>query len=240
MTTGLNCVVLNYNNADILAESVPLLLADQLKVVVVDNGSDDGSREFIENRRELLAICNEQNMGSSVGRNQGIDQCKGDVLLLDSDVLYIPGSFAYLRSVGEQTKAACAGFHHYTYTRDKEKAWNDLSSKRIKPSASNFAYTHYGFFRHDVFEKCRFDENFGVGWGYEDDDLSRQMLLHGMTSACVRWRYYHRKKSSVSNLASRGLSARLAERRRYYCAKWGLEKAYGRPPGPTSSITADS
>jgi glycosyltransferase involved in cell wall biosynthesis len=229
VTAGWNCVVLNYNNADILAESVPLLIADQLKIVLVDNGSDDGSREYIESQSGVLAICNEKNLGSSVGRNQGIDRCDGDLLLLDSDILYIPGSFAFLRSVSEQTGAACAGFHHYTYTRDKEKAWQDLCSRRINYLPSNFAYTHYGFFRRDVFEKCRFDESFGVGWGYEDDDLTYQMRQHGMACTCVRWRYYHRKKSSVSNLASRGHSARMAERRKYFCAKWGLENAYAQP-----------
>ena len=49
MTSELSCVVLNYNNGDILADNVPLLLADRLRVVVVDNGSDDGSREYLEN-----------------------------------------------------------------------------------------------------------------------------------------------------------------------------------------------
>jgi GT2 family glycosyltransferase len=229
MTERLNCVVLNYNNADILAESVPLLIADELKIVVVDNGSDDGSREYLENQPGILAICNRKNLGSSVGRNQGIDQCDGDVLLLDSDILYIAGSFEFLRSISKQTGAACAGFHHYTYTRERKNAWNDLSSRRVKSSPSNFAYTHYGFFRGDVFEKCRFDEKFGVGWGYEDDDLTYQMRKYDMTFTCVRWRYYHRKKSSVFNLVSRGYSARLVERRKYFCAKWGLENAYGKP-----------
>jgi GT2 family glycosyltransferase len=222
----LNCVVLNYNNADILAESIPLLVADKLGVVVVDNGSDDGSREYLKNRSDVLAICNEENLGSSVGRNQGIARCEGDMLLLDSDIIYIPGSFAWLRAISAQTSAECVGFHHYTYTRDKKEAWNDLGSRCVKPLAGNFAYTHYGFFRHDVFEKCRFDEQFGVGWGFEDDDLTYQMRQHGMTFACVRWRYYHRKKSSVFNLSKRGYGARLAERRKYFCAKWGLKKAY--------------
>jgi GT2 family glycosyltransferase len=239
MTSGLNCVVLNYNNVDILAESIPLLLADQLRVVVVDNGSDDNSRDYIENRPGVLAICNETNLGSSVGRNQGINLCDGDLLLLDSDIIYIPGSFACLRSISEQTGAACTGFHHYTYTRDKGKAWRDLGSRRVKPLPGNFAYTHYGFFRRVVFEKCRFDENFGVGWGFEDDDLTYQMRRHGMTFACVRCRYYHRKKSSVVNLAKRGQSARLKERRTYFCAKWGLQRAYS-PLKKSSSANADS
>jgi O-antigen biosynthesis protein len=227
----LNCVVLNYNNADILAETVPLLLADRLRIVVVDNGSDDGSREYLESQADVIAICNEENLGSSVGRNQGIDRCEGDVLLLDSDIMYVSGSFALLRSIGERTGAACTGFHHYSYTRDKTKAWTDLQSRRVKPLPGNFAYTHYGFFRREVFERCRFDENFGVGWGFEDDDLTYQMRQHGMTFACVRWRYFHRKRSSVFNLGKRGHSARLKERRDYFCAKWGLDRAYAPPRG---------
>jgi len=34
---------------------------------------------------------------SSVGRNMLIRESQGDILLLDSDILYIPGSFAYLK-----------------------------------------------------------------------------------------------------------------------------------------------
>ena len=60
-----NCVVINYNNLDILCESIPLLLADGLGVVVVDNGSDDGSREYLAGCKGILAILNDDNLGSS-------------------------------------------------------------------------------------------------------------------------------------------------------------------------------
>jgi glycosyltransferase involved in cell wall biosynthesis len=217
-----NCVVINYNNVDVLRETLPLLLADGLKVVVVDNGSDDGSREYLQDRDDILPILNEANLGSSIGRNQGIDQCEGEIMLLDSDILYIPGSFTYLSNLRTQQGAACAGFHHYTYTRVREKAWSDLTTKPPKVVPGHFAYTHYGVFRSDVFRTCRFDENFGVGWGFEDNDLTLQMRALDMEFVCARGKYYHRKKSSVVNLKSRGQSSRFGERLVYFRKKWGL------------------
>ena len=86
-----NCVVINYNNLDILSQSIPLMRADGLKVVAVDNASDDGSREYLAQCEGILAILNDENLGSSTARNQGLDHCQGDVMLLDSDILYIPG-----------------------------------------------------------------------------------------------------------------------------------------------------
>jgi len=223
-----NCVVLNYNNLDILRESIPLLLADGLNVVVVDNASDDGSREYLANRDDILTILNDENLGSSTGRNQGLDKCVGEIMLLDSDVLYIPGSFAYLSKLREEHAAACAGFHHYTYTRVREEAWPDLISKRPRVVPGTFAYTHYGVYSSDVFQKCRFDENFGTGWGFEDNDLTFQMTALGMKFICSRVKYYHRKKSSVALLTSRGHSSRFGARLKYFREKWGIETVHPR------------
>ncbi|HUA61170.1 MAG TPA: glycosyltransferase [Verrucomicrobiae bacterium] len=221
-----NCVVINYNNLDILSESIPLLLADGLRVVVVDNGSDDGSREYLASCQGILAILNDQNRGSSTARNQGLDHCHGDVLLLDSDILYIPGSYAYLAELSRSAGVACAGFHHYTYTRVKEDAWPDLVTKKPKVVRGTFAYTHYAFFQAEVFRKCRFDENFGIGWGFEDNDLTFQMNALGMKSICARATYFHRKKSSVEHLKSRGQSSRFGARLKYFRTKWGIARIH--------------
>lgn len=217
-----NCVVLNYNNLDILSESVPLLLADGLRVVVVDNASDDGSAEYLARQSGIDCILNRENLGSSTGRNQGIDRCAGNIMLLDSDILYIPGSYAYLLDLCDRTGAACAGFHHYSYTHEKEKAWRQLDCHRPRVVVGHFAYTHYGVFRAGVFDQCRFDENFGIGWGFEDNDLTFQMNALDMTFACARAKYFHRKKSSVANLKRRGHGSRVGERLKYFRSKWGI------------------
>jgi glycosyltransferase involved in cell wall biosynthesis len=239
-----NCVVINYNNLDILCETIPLLMADGLGVVVVDNASDDGSREYLAGCPGILAILNDDNLGSSTARNQGLDHCQGDVLLLDSDILYIPGSFAYLASLSRESGMACAGFHHFTYTRVKEEAWRDLVGKRPKTVPTEFAYTHYGYYRAEAFQKCRFDENFGTGWGFEDDDLTYQMRVFNMASICVRAKYFHRKKSSVAHLKSRGLSSRIGPRLKYFRTKWGISKIHPertrRKAGPRSGAAEEA
>jgi glycosyltransferase involved in cell wall biosynthesis len=227
-----NCVVINYNNLDILSQTIPLLLADGLGVVVVDNASDDGSRAYLAGCEGILAILNDENLGSSTARNQGIDHCKGDVMLLDSDILYIPGSFAYLAELSRTSGSACAGFHHFTYTRVKEEAWPDLISRRPRIVPGTFAYTHYGYFQAEVFRRCRFDENFGIGWGFEDNDLTYQMRAHDMESICARAKYFHRKKSSVTHLKSRGQSPRFGARLQYFRAKWGISRIHPRRSRP--------
>lgn len=59
------------------------------ELICVDNGSVDGTREFIKNNyKRIKLIENDKNLGSSKARNQGIDLAVGKwVLTLDSDVV---------------------------------------------------------------------------------------------------------------------------------------------------------
>jgi fructose-bisphosphate aldolase/2-amino-3,7-dideoxy-D-threo-hept-6-ulosonate synthase len=56
-------------------------------IIVVDNGSRDGTVEFIKKHYpRVLLIENKQNLGACKGRNQGIEVSKGEwILFLDCD-----------------------------------------------------------------------------------------------------------------------------------------------------------
>ena len=43
-------------------------------IVLVDNGSTDGTREFLASRPELKVISNEKNLGCSAAWNQGVEK----------------------------------------------------------------------------------------------------------------------------------------------------------------------
>ena len=67
------------------------------EVIIVDNGSNDGTKEFVE--KQLYVYNNlrynrlENNLGISKGKNIGINLSKGDyILLLDADIIPVMDS----------------------------------------------------------------------------------------------------------------------------------------------------
>lgn len=68
-------VVLNYNGRELLEQYLPSVLAStygNAEVVVVDNGSDDGSVAFLrEQFPEVTVVANDENVGFCRGNNAG-------------------------------------------------------------------------------------------------------------------------------------------------------------------------
>lgn len=90
---AVSAVVLNRDGVDHLRRLLPGLEAtayDDLEVVVVDNGSTDGSLAELDrwaSRLELTVVRNEDNRSFSEGCNQGVAAANGElVLLLNNDV----------------------------------------------------------------------------------------------------------------------------------------------------------
>jgi Glycosyl transferase family 2 len=73
-----------------LAQSHPLT-----RVIVVDDGSDDGSRELLERYRDRVEIVLKENGGQASALNAGVERCRGDVVIfLDADDLLHPQAAA--------------------------------------------------------------------------------------------------------------------------------------------------
>lgn len=92
-------VIPNWQGRILLKKNLPKVLAlGADEVVVVENGSTDGSLELIQNLKfesqnynsKLRIVVNEANLGFARGVNQGIEAASGDVvILLNTDV--VPG-----------------------------------------------------------------------------------------------------------------------------------------------------
>lgn len=90
----LSVVVLSYNRIDELRKNLPKLckssIANGFELIVVDNSSGDGSREFLEGLAIeyscLKLICNDSNLGVAGGRNAGWRNATRDFILnIDDD-----------------------------------------------------------------------------------------------------------------------------------------------------------
>ena len=97
----ISAVVVNWNGKHYLDECLEALLAQSQtgdEVILVDNHSDDGSREFVAGRFPSVRIVDTgANLGPAAARNVGLRSARhSTVLLLDNDVVLAPGALAKL------------------------------------------------------------------------------------------------------------------------------------------------
>ena len=97
-------VILNMNTCALLRQCVESIrkYTDRgtYELIVVDNGSTDGSVPWIVAQPDIRYIINEQNEGFPKGCNQGMAIARGtEILLLNSDVIVTPLWLSNMREV---------------------------------------------------------------------------------------------------------------------------------------------
>jgi GT2 family glycosyltransferase len=98
-------VVVNWNGKHLLNDclkSLQLQLFDDFETIVVDNGSSDGSVEFVrEHYPEVQILALPRNLGFCGGNNEGIRRSRGDwLVLLNNDTEVVSG---YLSAIDQAT-----------------------------------------------------------------------------------------------------------------------------------------
>jgi GT2 family glycosyltransferase len=131
---------------------------DNFEIIVVDNGSSDGSVEFLEslsNDLPIKIIKNSENKSFSEANNQAVDVCNGDyVLLLNNDMepTYgwlneMMGAMIYNDNVG--AVGAKLIYPYYYDEKNNYKSFliqhvGDIFDERIKPCCA-YAYNKNKF-----------------------------------------------------------------------------------------------
>ncbi len=103
---ALSIIILSYQSKDHLAVLLPSLFASQTKysyeVIVVDNGSGDGTIDWLPATRYPLFTIENSNTGFAAGNNLGIKQASGKyILLLNPDTKIAPGTIEVMRDFME-------------------------------------------------------------------------------------------------------------------------------------------
>lgn len=93
-------IIPNYNYARFLRDAVDSALAQTyapVEVIVVDDGSNDGSRSVIEGYGRSIQSVFQDNAGLPAARNAGIAQARGEYFVfLDADDVLLPEAIAKL------------------------------------------------------------------------------------------------------------------------------------------------
>lgn len=171
-------VVLNWNTLEFLKRNIAALKAQSysaLEVIVVDNGSGDGSKEYFAGEEfksfGFRFVQLPENVGFAGGMNEGLRLASGDWLMpLNVDVFLAPDFFAKAaETIARKPEATMLGPLIYRY--DKEKGETEevlctyvvptrflsLATPLAEPFAEKFVFAPGGcapLFKADELEKA--------------------------------------------------------------------------------------
>lgn len=109
-------IIVNYNTQKMTAECIESIFEKTkgiaFEIILVDNASNDGSKEFFKKDRRIRYIYNDENLGFGKANNIGVDVAQGrNIFFLNSDTLLVNNAIKilsdYLDSHGES--GICGG-----------------------------------------------------------------------------------------------------------------------------------
>jgi hypothetical protein len=103
----ISVIIDNFNYADFVGAAIDSAIAqgDDIEVIVVDDGSTDGSRSVIERYGSRITGIFQENAGQGAAFNTGFAACTGDVIMfLDADDLLAPVAAAEMRGAFEDPR----------------------------------------------------------------------------------------------------------------------------------------
>ncbi|MDD1679226.1 MAG: glycosyltransferase, partial [Methanomicrobiales archaeon] len=93
-TPSVSVVIATYNRAALLGETIESVLKQRFRdfeIIVVDDGSTDGTQEVLKTYGDKIRCFHQENRGPSAARNLGIRQARGRwIAIQDSDDLCAP------------------------------------------------------------------------------------------------------------------------------------------------------
>ena len=195
-----------YNVAPYLREALDSVVRQtylNLDIIIVDDGSTDGSEAICEEYRSDLRVrvIHQENRGLSNARNRGLDLAEGKyIAFLDSDDAYDPEFAEIMLEAMENADVAVCHYEVHLDTLDKgrrnepsikegcydrKEALRALATGSIGLSVWNKLYSR------KMWNQIRFPD----GHNYEDTDTLYK-IIDNCGKMCVLNRplYYHRKR----------------------------------------------
>jgi GT2 family glycosyltransferase/glycosyltransferase involved in cell wall biosynthesis len=132
-------VVLNWNGKELLARGLPSIIeavrvdGRPHEILVVDNGSRDGSVEFVRSHfPDMRVLALEENLGFAEGNNAGVRAALNDtVVLLNNDMVVDPGFLGpLLKGFGPETFAVSSQIYLQDSSKRREETGRTTAAFR--------------------------------------------------------------------------------------------------------------
>lgn len=167
---------------------------NDIELIIVDNGSTDGTVDYLNNLSGVHTIFNEKNLGFAKGCNQGVEMATGEnILFLNNDTIVTENWLqAMIRVLYKSDKIGMVGpVSNYVSGHQRidvpYQTINEMDAFADEYSKQNQGKTRQvlrlvGFcllVKRDLLTKIgSFDESFEYG-SFEDDDLCLRAIKHG-------------------------------------------------------------
>jgi GT2 family glycosyltransferase len=250
-------VVVSHGSEALTRLCIESVLADAdappVELIVVDNGSQDGSRAYLQTiaRRfpRVVLILNDDNRGFAAACNQGLARARGELLvLLNNDVIMPPGWLERLAAHAAEPQIGLIGAVTNRIGNEAEVPVGYETYGGFIAEAAERARTHSGrrfdiampamfclALRRDAYERLGpLDEQFGPGT-LEDDDYAERARRAGLRLVCAEdVLVHHFSEGSLGRLFADGTHGELlAANRLRFERKWGIPwRPYGRRHTP--------
>lgn len=234
-------------------QSIRFVTDEPYELIIVDNGSTDGTVDYLRSCSDVKLIENPDNRGFPAAANQGIRASSGQqIVLLNNDVLVTTGWLDRLLQplrnnktmglVGPLTNCA-SGYQEIAVP------YTDLAC--LDGFAWEHAKTHAGraqdvdrligfclLIRREVIDQVGLlDERFGIG-NFEDDDYCRRVRNAGWRLAVAQDAFIHHFGHRTFDGAGVDLNSLLVRNRKIYDDKWAEESPKSQVQSSTSPQTS--
>ena len=228
MPAAISCIIPVFNGEAFLGEALASVFAQTLlpaEVIVVDDGSTDGTRDVVDRFGERIRYVYQDNKGPAAARNKGIALATGSLLaFLDADDLWLPQKLArQVRRFAERgdLQVSVTQVRNFWIEELRAEA-NAMLDHRLAAVALPGYVPQTMLARREVFARVGpFDERLRIGedtdWFLRATDLGIVMEL--IPEVLVRRRLHHTNltrsggelRSNLTDAVWRSLQRRRAE-----------------------------
>lgn len=141
MSTQVSVVIPAYNSAAFIADAIDSALLQDYphkEIIVVDDGSTDGTPELVAGYGEQVRLMRQHNAGPAAARNHGVRVSQGELIaFLDSDDYWLPGKLTAQVAYLDRHEDIALLFHDW----EVATAQTD-DDKRLRASIRTTGQTH--------------------------------------------------------------------------------------------------